>query len=80
MLTLGPCHYSPTSGYHGLAGTFWELGAVRRMLEDARVGGGCEIYYQEELEMRVGLTGAREENHSLQGPDEAKISSFQNPR
>lgn len=63
-----------------MAVTFWELGTVRRTLEKARVGGGCEIYFQEEPEMRVELTGSREENHSPQGPDEAKISSFQNPR
>lgn len=50
------------------------------MLQDVRVGGGYEIYYQEELQMRVGLTGAREETQSPQEMDQAKTSSFQNPR
>lgn len=32
------CHCSPPSGHQSLAVTCWELGAVRSMLEDSRVG------------------------------------------
>lgn len=70
------CHCLPTSGHQGLAVT-WELGAVRSMLGDARVGGRLSDLL---------LGGAPDEggaNRGKGGGTKAprdQTSSFQNPR